>query len=79
MQHCYFCHLWSTIVPRLCNADGSLTIHLQAGSPGKDKEANWLPASRAPFLLILGTYSPGEAPIEHCRTRAPKFLRRQWR
>jgi hypothetical protein len=49
---------WSTIVPRLRNADGSLTIHLQAGSPGKDKEANWLPASRGPFLLILGTYAP---------------------
>lgn len=29
------------------NADGSLTIYVQAKSPGADKEANWLPAPRA--------------------------------
>jgi hypothetical protein len=46
------------------NADGSLTIYLQPDSPGKDKEANWLPAPRGPFLVILGTYAPGEALIE---------------
>lgn len=46
------------------NADGSLTIYLQADNPGKDKEANWLPAPRGPFLVILGTYAPGEALIE---------------
>ena len=26
------------------NADGSLTIYLQAENPGRDKESNWLPA-----------------------------------
>jgi len=46
------------------NSDGSLTIYLQADNPGGDKEANWLPAPRGPFLLILGTYAPGEAMIE---------------
>jgi DNA sulfur modification protein DndE len=46
------------------NADGSLTIYLQADSPGKDKESNWLPAPKGPFLVILGTYAPGEALIE---------------
>ena len=32
-------------------------------SPGKDKEANWLPAPAGPFMLILGTYAPGAALI----------------
>jgi len=46
------------------NPDGSLTIYLQHTSPGEEKEANWLPAPAGPFLLILGTYAPGEALIE---------------
>ena len=46
------------------NADGSLTIYLQHSSPGKDKEANWLPTSGGPFLMILGTYAPGKALID---------------
>jgi hypothetical protein len=46
------------------NADGSLTIYLQANNPGKDKETNWLPAPNGPFLVILGTYAPGEALID---------------
>jgi hypothetical protein len=31
------------------NPDGSLTIYLQNKSPGKDKEANWLPAPAGPL------------------------------
>jgi DNA sulfur modification protein DndE len=46
------------------NPDGSLTIYLQNTSPGKDKEMNWLPAPAGPFLLILGTYAPGQAVID---------------
>ena len=46
------------------NADGSVTIYLQNTSPGKDKEANWLPSPAGPFMLILGTYAPGKALIE---------------
>jgi hypothetical protein len=42
-------------------ADGSITIHFQAKSPGKDKESNWLPAPEGPFWLVLRTYGPGEA------------------
>lgn len=45
------------------NEDGSVTIYLQNKSPGKDKESNWLPTPTGPFLLILGTYAPGEAII----------------
>lgn len=38
------------------NADGSLTIYAGAKSPGKDKEANWLPAPRGPFSLYIRSY-----------------------
>src|SRR5262249_8239671 len=30
-------------------ADGSLTIYVQADSPGADKESNWLPAPKGDF------------------------------
>ena len=30
------------------NADGSLDIYMQNGSPGTDKESNWLPAPQGP-------------------------------
>jgi DNA sulfur modification protein DndE len=46
------------------NPDGSVTIYLQNTSPGKDKESNWLPSPKGPFLLILGTYAPGEALVK---------------
>lgn len=46
------------------NADGSVTVYLQRESPGRDKEANWLPAPAGPFLLILGTYAPGQALLD---------------
>jgi hypothetical protein len=34
------------------NADGSFTMYLQATSPGKDKEPNWLPAPNGPFYVL---------------------------
>ncbi len=43
------------------NAIGSLDIYLQAGSPGKDKEANWLPTPSGQFNLTLRNYFPKEA------------------
>ena len=39
--------------------DGSLTIYLQAESPGKDKESNWLPTPKDDnFKLALRLYVP---------------------
>lgn len=40
------------------DADGGITLHVQADSPGQDREANWLPAPRGPFFLGLRVYWP---------------------
>ena len=44
--------------------DGSITLYLQAKSPGKDKESNWLPAPEGPFWPIMRTYGPGKAILD---------------
>ncbi len=40
------------------NADGSLTLYIQTNSPGKAKEANWLPAPNDTFYLVMRLYWP---------------------
>lgn len=45
------------------NADGSLDIYIQNESPGKDKEANWLPAPKAKFVLMMRLYWPKETSL----------------
>ncbi len=40
------------------NPDGSLTLFFQNESPGKDKEANWLPSPKGDFLLMMRMYWP---------------------
>jgi hypothetical protein len=42
--------------------DGSLVIYIQNESPGEDKEANWLPAPKGKFHLMLRLYWPDENP-----------------
>jgi hypothetical protein len=42
------------------NADGSLTLYFQHESPGKGLEANWLPAPKGEFTLMLRMYWPKE-------------------
>jgi hypothetical protein len=42
------------------NADGSLTLYFQNESPGKDNEANWLPAPKGDFIPMLRMYWPKE-------------------
>ena len=44
------------------NPDGSVDLYLQADSPGKTKESNWLPAPRAKFSVMLRLYWPTETP-----------------
>ena len=48
------------------NADGSLTLYIQKNLPGKDKEANWLPAPNGPVYLVMRLYWP--------KTKAPSIL-----
>jgi hypothetical protein len=42
------------------NKDGSLDLYIQNESPGKDKEANWLPAPKDGFVLMMRLYWPSE-------------------
>jgi len=42
------------------NTDGSLTIYIQKDSPGKAKEANWLPAPNDTVYLAMRLYWPKE-------------------
>jgi hypothetical protein len=44
------------------NKDGSLTLYIQKDSPGKDKEANWLPAPDGPIYLVMRLYWPKAEP-----------------
>jgi hypothetical protein len=44
------------------NADGSVDLYVQHESPGKGKEANWLPAPADAFILMLRLYWPKEKP-----------------
>ena len=44
------------------NADGSVDLYLQADSPGKAKEANWLPAPKAKFIPMFRLYWPKDTP-----------------
>lgn len=48
----------SSWMPFKYNGDGSLDLYVQNENPGKDKEANWLPAPKAPFNLTMRLYAP---------------------
>jgi hypothetical protein len=53
------------------NDDGSLDIYIQNESPGKDKEANWLPAPKDKFVLMMRLYWPKE--------KAPSIIDGSWK
>jgi hypothetical protein len=46
------------------DADGGMTFYFQNESPGKDKEPNWLPAPKGPFVIALRQYWPKEAALD---------------
>ena len=51
----------SSWMPMKSNPDGSLDIYFQHESPGKDKEANWLPVPKGSFNLTMRLYAPKAA------------------
>ncbi|HNC52340.1 MAG TPA: DUF1254 domain-containing protein [Accumulibacter sp.] len=53
------------------NADGSIDLYIQHESPGKNKEANWLPAPEGEFVLTLRLYWPKET--------APSLIDGSWK
>jgi hypothetical protein len=47
------------------DADGGMTLYIQATSPGADKESNWLPCpAEGTWFIILRMYQPRDEVIE---------------
>jgi hypothetical protein len=44
---------------------------VQHESPGKDKEANWLPAPKGPFVMAMRLYWPKEEAVQGKWTAPP--------
>ena len=61
----------SSWMPFKRNADGSLDLYIQKDSPGKDKEANWLPAPDGEFNLTMRMYWPND--------KAPSIIDGTWK
>ncbi|WP_250528561.1 DUF1254 domain-containing protein [Caballeronia sp. GAWG2-1] len=58
----------SPMLPSLkTDRDGGTTIYVQSTSPGKAKEANWLPSPAGPFMVTMRYYWP-----------KPELLNDQW-
>ncbi|MCB1229726.1 MAG: DUF1254 domain-containing protein [Verrucomicrobiae bacterium] len=51
--------------------DGGITLYLQHDSPGKDKEANWLPAPKGPFSSVMRLYWPKPEALDGSWTTPP--------
>ena len=55
----------SPMLPKFVkDADGGYTFYVQNESPGKDKEANWLPAPKGPFSVFMRIYWPKDAALD---------------
>jgi hypothetical protein len=44
--------------------DGGVTLIIQNQSPGKDRQANWLPAPKGPFFMAMRLYWPKDEALE---------------
>lgn len=62
----------SPMLPQLrTDADGGLTLIVQNESPGKDAEANWLPAPKGEFMVVMRIYWPKEEALTGAWTAPP--------
>jgi hypothetical protein len=62
----------SPMLPQLQrDADGGLTLLIQNVSPGKEKEANWLPAPKGPFAMYMRLYWPKPEALDGKWTAPP--------
>ena len=57
--------------------DGSLVLHIGKDSPGKDLEANWLPAPDGPFYMIMRLYWPKPEALDGTWQAPPVQPRRE--
>lgn len=65
----------SAMLPQFArDADGGVTLYIQHESPGKEKEANWLPAPKGPFWIAMRLYCPKEEATSG-KWRAPPLKR----
>ncbi len=55
----------------VANKDGSIDLYIQNQPPSKDKQANWLPAPKGPFVLMMRLYWPNET--------SPSILDGSWK
>jgi hypothetical protein len=62
----------SPMLPQLKkDSDGGLSLYIQNESPGKDKESNWLPAPKGPFVMYMRLYWPKEEALKGRWTAPP--------
>jgi hypothetical protein len=61
----------SSWMPLRKNKDGSIDIYIQRESPGKDKQANWLPAAEGEFNVTMRMYWPKDT--------APSIVDGSWK
>jgi hypothetical protein len=65
----------SPMLPQLQkDADGALTLYIQAEAPAADKRANWLPAPKGPFVMFMRYYWPKQELLDDL-WRTPAVVR----
>jgi hypothetical protein len=65
----------SSMLPRLRrDPDGGLTLYVQHETPGSRRQANWLPAPKGTFIVVMRLYWPKEDALDG-KWKAPALER----